>query len=46
MTGKYKENILEPGLKLEYIKKARKIMKEKPIKIGTIEDFRKKFIKN
>ena len=42
MAEQYEENILEPGLRPEYIEKARKIMKQKPIKIGTVDKLRKK----
>jgi len=34
---------MEPELRLEYIKKLKKIQKGKHIKIGSIEDFRKEF---
>ena len=35
MAQKYEENVLEPELRPEYIKKAQKIMKEKAIPIGS-----------
>ena len=41
MAEQYEESILEPELRPEYIKKARKIMKEKPIHVGTPNDLRK-----
>ncbi|MDP6155072.1 MAG: DUF2683 family protein [Candidatus Thermoplasmatota archaeon] len=43
MAVQYEENILEPELRPEYIEKARRIMEEKPIKIGTLEDLRKRY---
>jgi len=43
MAELFEENILEPELRPEYIAKARKIQKEKPIKVGTAEDFRKRY---
>ncbi len=43
MAEQYEEDILEPELRPEYIEKARKIMKQKRIKIGTIKDFEKHF---
>ena len=45
MAEKYEENILEPELRPEYIRKARRIMKEKPIHIGSMENFRKRYEK-
>ena len=41
MAEKYEENILEPELRPEYIKKAKKIMKEKAIYVGTPDNLRK-----
>nr|MCK4929660.1 DUF2683 family protein [Nanoarchaeota archaeon] len=47
MAGQYEEEILEPELRPEYIEKAKKIMKQKPIKVGSLENFRKRYrIKN
>ena len=43
MARQYEEEVLEPQLRPEYIKKARKIMKQKPIKIGSLENFRKRY---
>jgi hypothetical protein len=43
MAVQYEENILEPELRPEYIEKARRIMEEKPIKISTLEDLRKRY---
>ena len=41
MAQQYEEVVLEPELRPEYIKKAKKIMKEKPVKVGTPKDLRK-----
>lgn len=41
MAEKYEENILEPELRPEYIKKAKRIMKEKAIYVGTPNNLRK-----
>jgi len=43
MAVQYEENVLEPELRPEYVEKARKIMEEKAIKVGTIEDLRKRY---
>ena len=37
------EDSLEPELRPEYVKKAKKIIKEKPVRIGTLKDFRKRY---
>ena len=41
MAQEYEQEILEPELRPEYIKKAEKIMKEKPVSVGTPKDLRK-----
>jgi len=41
MAEQYEKEILEPELRPEYIEKAKKIMKEKPILIGTTNNLRK-----
>ena len=41
MAQEYEQEILEPELRPEYIKKAEKIMKEKPVRVGNPKDFRK-----
>ena len=43
MATEYEENILEPALRPEYVEKARMIREEKPIKVGTVEDLRKRY---
>ena len=41
MAQEYEQEILEPELRPEYIKKAEKIMTEKPVRVGTPKDLRK-----
>ena len=41
MAKEYEQEILEPELRPEYIKKAKKIMKEKPVRVGTPKDLKK-----
>lgn len=41
MAEQYEKEILEPELRPEYIEKAKKIMKEKPIHAGTPDNLRK-----
>ncbi len=43
MAQEYEEEILEPELRPEYIKKAKKIMKEKTVEIGNINNFKKRY---
>tara|TARA_Y100000310_G_C20581142_1_gene763043 strand:- start:134 stop:373 length:240 start_codon:yes stop_codon:yes gene_type:complete len=38
----YEENFLEPELRPEYIEKAKKVMKQKALKVGTVSNLRKK----
>lgn len=45
MAEKYEEILLEPELRPEYIKKAKRIIKEKAISIGSMENFRKRYEK-
>lgn len=42
MAKQYQDFILEPELRPEYIKKARKIMKNKKVHIGNTNNLRKK----
>jgi len=42
----YRNDLLDPPLRPEYIKRAKKIMKEKTFHIGTAEDFKRKFLKD
>lgn len=43
MAEKYEEEVLEPELRPEYVEKAKKIMKQKPIKVGSLDNFRKRY---
>ena len=45
VVKEYEENLLEPALRPEYIKKALQIHKQPSIKVGTIEDLRKRYEK-
>ncbi|MBE0522274.1 MAG: DUF2683 family protein [Candidatus Methanoperedenaceae archaeon] len=40
MATQYEEEILEPELRPEYIKKAIKISKQKPIDVGSVENLK------
>lgn len=40
MATQYEEEILEPELKPEYVEKARKIMRQKPVDVGSVENLR------
>ncbi len=39
----YGEDFLEPELRPEFIEQMKKIAKEKTVKIGTLENFRKRY---
>jgi len=43
MAKEYEREILEPELRPEYIKKAKEIMKEKPVKLGDVKEFKKRY---
>lgn len=43
MAAEYEEEIMEPQLRPEYVEKAKKIMKEKPIHVGSLENFRRRY---
>jgi Protein of unknown function (DUF2683) len=43
MAKEYEELIFEPKIKASYLKKLKKISKEKTVRIGTIKDFDKMF---
>ena len=43
MAQEYEEEILEPGLKPEYIEKLKKIEKQEAIEVGTVENLRKRY---
>jgi hypothetical protein len=40
MATQYEEEILEPELKPEYVEKAKKIIQQKPIDVGSVDDLR------
>jgi hypothetical protein len=41
MTAEYEKDHLEPELRPEFIKKAQEIMKQEPIDVGTVENWKK-----
>ncbi len=43
IVAEYEEEMLEPELKPEYIKKLKKIEKQKTIEVDTVENFRKRY---
>jgi len=42
MAQEYEETLLEPALRPEYIKKAKRIMKQKKVSIGTVNNLKKR----
>ncbi len=40
MATQYEEEILDPELKPEYVEKAKKIIQQKPIDVGNVENLR------
>lgn len=45
ITEQYEEEILEPNLRPEYVEKLRKIMKQKPIRVGSVAELRQRYEK-
>lgn len=43
MAKEYEKNLLDPPLRPEFIKRAKRIMKQKKIRVGTMEDFDRMF---
>lgn len=43
MAAEYEEEILEPAIRPEYIKKLKKIEKQEAIEVGTVENLRKRY---
>ena len=43
MAKQYEERLLDPPLRPEFVKRAKRIMKQKKIHIGTMEDFDRMF---
>ncbi len=42
MAEQYEENVLEPELRPAYARKLSRLLKETPIKVGTVENLRKR----
>ena len=42
MAQQYEESILEPELRPEYVKKAKRIMKQEKVSVGNVEGLRKR----
>ena len=42
MAEQYEKSVLEPELRPEYIEKAKKIMKQKKIHVGSVDNLRKR----
>ena len=45
ITTQYEEEILEPELRPEYVEKLQKIMKQKPIRVGSVVELRQRYEK-
>ena len=43
LAEEYEEEIMEPKLRPDYIKKALKIQKQTPIQVGTVDNLRNKY---
>ncbi|VVB67721.1 Uncharacterised protein [Candidatus Norongarragalina meridionalis] len=43
MAQEYDDKLLEPELRPEYVKKAKRIMREKSIHVGSMGDFKKRY---
>ena len=43
MAEQYEEDVLEPELRPSYVRKMKRRMKEKAIKIGSVENLRKRY---
>lgn len=43
MAIRYEEDILEPELKPSYVEKIKRIEKQKSIKVGSLDDLRKRY---
>jgi hypothetical protein len=43
LAEEYEEEIMEPKLRPKYIEKAKKIMKQKKIHVGTVDNLRKRY---
>lgn len=43
VIDKFEEEFLEPELRPEYVNKAKRIMKQKAIRVGSVSDLRKRY---
>ncbi|MEW6592316.1 MAG: antitoxin [Candidatus Hadarchaeota archaeon] len=43
MAKEYRELILESGIRPDYVMRWRKIQKKRILKVGTVQDFRKRY---
>ena len=43
MAEEYEDSIMEPELRPEFIERMKKVQKEKTIRIGSIDNFRKRY---
>ena len=43
MAEEYEESVMEPELRPEFIKKMQRIQKQPAIKVGTVENLRKRY---
>ncbi|MFH0889668.1 MAG: DUF2683 family protein [Candidatus Aenigmatarchaeota archaeon] len=43
VVDKFEEFVMDEDVRPDYIKKLRKIQKQKAVKIGSVEDFRKRY---
>lgn len=43
MAKQYEDKILEPQLRPEYVQKAQRIHKQKPIKVGSLNDLKNRY---
>ena len=44
IVGEYGKDLLEPELRPEFIERMKKIAKQKTINVGTVGDFRKRYV--
>ena len=43
MAEQYERELLQPELRPEYVEKARGIMEQEPMKVGTVSDLKKRY---
>ena len=46
MAAEYEKELMEPELRPEFVEKAREIMNQEPIDVGTVENWKKMLEKN